>query len=519
MPPAPSPVPTGDASHIRDRGDACPGALRLHTADDGALARVRIPAGALTARQADALADAAERLGDGNLDLTSRGNVQLRGLAADCGAELARALHDAGLLPAPRHERVRNIVASPLSGLDGSRPDVQPWARSLDELLCASESATELSGRFLFACDDGRGDVAALGADVTVLAERSGRQALVRIGAGPAAVRVAAADAARAALLAAEVFLAVAREGWREGGGTRAWRVRDLGVGVAGAGGGSGAGGAGVSAEAVSGASPEPGAGLAAGQAPGLPGASDPGLPAGAASGLPAEPAPGPPVGQDALSAPGFARWLTAHGIDARYEPEPPAALRPGAERGLAPTPGLIPAPDGRAALSVLAPLGRLTSAQWRKLAAIAAEYGSGGLRVTPWRGVVLPGVPAGAAPRLLAELDDAGLVTTPGSPWLGVGACTGRPGCAKSLSDVRADASAARDAGSGGLPVHWSGCERRCGHPQGTSWVDVVATPDGYDISAHGAPVRRGVQPTELADALAAARITPAQQSTPAQQ
>ena len=36
------------------------------------------------------------------------------------------------------------------------------------------------------------------------------------------------------------------------------------------------------------------------------------------------------------------------------------------------------------------------------------------------------------------------------------------------------------------GLPVHWVGCERRCGHPRGI-WTDVVATGDGYDISVRG--------------------------------
>ncbi|EFH31686.1 LOW QUALITY PROTEIN: cobalamin biosynthesis protein CobG,precorrin-3B synthase, partial [Streptomyces pristinaespiralis ATCC 25486] len=103
-----------------------------------------------------------------------------------------------------------------------------------------------------------------------------------------------------------------------------------------------------------------------------------------------------------------------------------------------------------------------------------------------------------------------AGLVTDPASPWPGVGACTGRPGCAKSLADVRADATAHLAAGAGGLPVYWSGCERRCGHPRGT-WVDVVATGDGrYDVAVRGAgadvpPDRRALP--ELADALAAAR------------
>lgn len=93
-------------------------------------------------------------------------------------------------------------------------------------------------------------------------------------------------------------------------------------------------------------------------------------------------------------------------------------------------------------------PLGRLTSAHLRELAAIAAQDGAGELRMTPWRGVVLPGLsPETAGPRL-RELAAAGLVTDPASPWYGLGACTGRPGCAKSLADVRADAVATLRAG-----------------------------------------------------------------------
>jgi precorrin-3B synthase len=154
--------------------------------------------------------------------------------------------------------------------------------------------------------------------------------------------------------------------------------------------------------------------------------------------------------------------------------------------------------------VSVGVPFGRLTVAAWRALARVAQAHGTGELRVTPWRGVVVPG----AGPEQLDVLAGTGLVTDPASPWLGVGACTGRPGCAKSLADVRADATAHLAAGAGGLPVHWSGCERRCGHPRG-AWVDVVATGDGrYEVSAPGAPPRAVPLP-ELAGALATARTT----------
>jgi precorrin-3B synthase len=65
------------------------------------------------------------------------------------------------------------------------------------------------------------------------------------------------------------------------------------------------------------------------------------------------------------------------------------------------------------------------------------------------------------------------------------VTACAGRPGCAKSLADVRSDVVRAVTAGTlpaGGARQHWVGCERRCGHPAGEV-VDVVATGEGYRV------------------------------------
>ncbi|MCG7526647.1 precorrin-3B synthase, partial [Streptomyces sp. OfavH-34-F] len=208
-PPAPHFAQPDDA-RFRVRGDACPGALRLHRADDGALARVRVPGGVLTWEQADGLRKLAGRLGDGELHLTSRGNVQLRGLDAGCGGELASLMSEMGLLPSALHERVRNVVASPLSGIDGrGARDVRPWLVALDALVCASEEAAGLSGRFLFALDDGRGDVDALGADVTLRARRDGAAEL-RIGTLESVAVVPAEEAPGAALLAARVFLEAA---------------------------------------------------------------------------------------------------------------------------------------------------------------------------------------------------------------------------------------------------------------------------------------------------------------------
>ena len=112
-------------ARTRDQ-DECPGALQVHRAADGALARVRLPGGMIESRQLEALAHAANRFGSPAMELTSRGNIQIRGIRDDEAAvALADAVAAAGLLPSPTHERVRNIVASPLSGRVGGAADVR----------------------------------------------------------------------------------------------------------------------------------------------------------------------------------------------------------------------------------------------------------------------------------------------------------------------------------------------------------------------------------------------------------
>ncbi|HEY0508079.1 MAG TPA: precorrin-3B synthase, partial [Blastococcus sp.] len=149
---SPGPLP-----HPRDRADACPGALQTHSAADGALARVRVPGGALTVAQLRALSSAARDLGDGALELTSRGNVQLRGLRPGAEVELGDRLADARLLPSATHETVRNVLTSVLSGRAGGELDVRPWVSAFDAGLCADPELADLPGRFLAAFDDGRG--------------------------------------------------------------------------------------------------------------------------------------------------------------------------------------------------------------------------------------------------------------------------------------------------------------------------------------------------------------------------
>ncbi len=133
--------------------DRCPGLLRPHLAEDGALVRLRVPGGRVSVAVLTELLEAAAADGAATLQLTSRGNLQLRALPDPLPERFVSRVEATGLLPSASHERVRNILASPLS------PDLAPLVAELDRRLTADPGLAELSGRFLFALADRSGSV------------------------------------------------------------------------------------------------------------------------------------------------------------------------------------------------------------------------------------------------------------------------------------------------------------------------------------------------------------------------
>ncbi|GAB0102781.1 precorrin-3B synthase [Nocardia sp. JMUB6875] len=389
--------------------DSCPGVLRLHQAADGPLARIRVPGGRLSPEQLQALAAAAVDLGDGNIELTSRGNVQFRQVRD--AATLGERLTEAGLLPSATHERVRNIIASPLSGRVGGWTDVHPLVPALDEGLQADPRLAELPGRVLFTLDDGRGDVSGLGGDIGVHAIDENTYALLLAG-KDSGIRISPSEAVDLMLAAAHGFLEL-RDGQ--------WRLHEVPDGSA---------------------------------------------------------------------------QLTEHLLTSRSDltaDGEPLELAPRQDIPI----GWLNQDDGNVALGAGVRLGSLPARTAEFLAAVERP-----LFVTPWRSVVLTDLDEWTAEQVVRVLAPMGLIFDANSPWLLVSACAGRPGCAKSLTDVRADVTTAVDSGRvipTGAPQfprealdaddivaagrqHWSGCERRCGRPKGHV-TDIIATPDGYRI------------------------------------
>jgi precorrin-3B synthase len=202
----------GQVSH-RERGDLCPGLLRPFPAGDGAIVRLRLPGGLASIGLLTTLVRLAEE-GTGFLQLTSRGNLQLRGLPTPLPQRLIDAVLATELVPTPSHERVRNIVSSPLSGIwpvnaaggPSAVADVRSLVLELDRLICADPVLAGLSGRFLFAVDDGRGDQLTGPFDVAyrALDETSGE---IRLGTdGFPGFRVSSTEAPAALVEIARIF-------------------------------------------------------------------------------------------------------------------------------------------------------------------------------------------------------------------------------------------------------------------------------------------------------------------------
>lgn len=132
----------------------CPGALRPMETGDGLIVRIHPKAGRLAAGDLRLVAQLARSCGNGLVDLTSRGNVQMRGVTAERHPQLVAALVAGGLAafdegPGP----LRLTLASPLAGLDPlDRLDV---ARLAAKIEAAGRALAGLPPKCLVVIDGG----------------------------------------------------------------------------------------------------------------------------------------------------------------------------------------------------------------------------------------------------------------------------------------------------------------------------------------------------------------------------
>lgn len=129
----------------------CPGILHAVRAKDGMLIRIRVPGGLIDAPQLSAIAVLSSNFADGQIEITSRSNLQLRAIEERNLSEVAAALETIGLLPSRLHDRIRNICTSPLAGLDPEESvDTRPLIHELDARFIADKFFLDLHAKFSF---------------------------------------------------------------------------------------------------------------------------------------------------------------------------------------------------------------------------------------------------------------------------------------------------------------------------------------------------------------------------------
>ena len=407
------------------------GLFYVAPAEDAFMCRLRIPGGILSAHQMERVAAIAGELAGGHADITTRANLQLRGIGAAHGPEVVMRLGEIGLLPrGTGADNIRNITASPTAGIDPQALiDPRPIVRALHRHILNARDLSGLPRKFNIAVGGG-GLVEVLEEtnDIALAAVRVAEghglpPVCFRLNLGgitghrdfarATGVVVPPADAVAVCDAVLRVFIAHGDRTDRKRARLKylldAWGIGRFLAEV----------------EAV--------LGRALARVPE------------AAVAAPRPPAKHGHVGIHAQAQPGL-RWI-----------------------------------------GVVLPVGRLTAAQMRGLAAVAAGCGSGEIRLTVWQNLLLPGIPDGRLDEARDALRALDLGWEASTIRGGLVACTGNAGCKFAASNTKrhalelAEFLEARIAAPAPVNIHLTGCHHSCAQ-------HYVA-----DIGLLGAKVERG--------------------------
>jgi ferredoxin-nitrite reductase len=390
----------------------CPGLFYATPAQDGFLARIRVPGGILSGLQCEAIATLANHFSGGLIQVTNRANLQLRGIQSALPSEALQQLQSLELAaPIPATDAIRNIMSSPTAGIDpqallDTRSLVMDWNRQLMSRADLGVLSPKLS-----VCFDG-GEAVSVGDrpnDITLIASKIGGSIQFRLhlsqgerGEAPQDVGIGVMPKQAIALLTAlaEVYRDYTLEQWEPG--QRKPRLRDL------------------------------------------------------------------------LQNWGVERYLQTVAQTLSFPlqfvetQQPKSVPLTYAHLGSHPQKQV-----GLSYLGVILPLGQLTSEQIRGLAALSSQYGNGILRLTPWQTVIVPHVSTSQAAQVQAQIESLGLRTCVAHPSSAMVACSGITGCASAATDTQTHARvliahlerwSTLDTP---INIHFSGCEKSCAQHQ----------------------------------------------------
>jgi precorrin-3B synthase len=395
----------------------CPGARRPMCAKDGLLIRLKVSCGVLSAAALRGIAQAGRNNGNGHFDLTSRANLQIRGVRAGQLPRLIEALEVFGLMDAnAAAEAVRNVLVSPLSGLDG-RGHAHAAAKALEVMLAESIDLYALPAKFGFLIDDGSAlSLARIPADIRFDGEAGEEPFAIAIGGtfedGIALGHCEAKNIPQIAISIARIFLNLALQMPEP-----PRRMRGL-IEICGL-------------DAIAGAS-----------------------------------------------------GLRVHPERRLSTIEEPISI------------GLLHHHE-KYCFGAGAPLGCLDSDMLLAAANGANKFGTGEIKLTPWRALVLPDVRENQAHVMRDYFAAHGFIVDHKDPRLAVTACGGSSSCVRGTTDARADALAlmlsARQLWKTGVALQVLGCGKGCGRQAGTP-LTLVAKGGLYDLAVNESLFGQGV-------------------------
>ncbi len=143
---------------------------------------------------------------------------------------------------------------------------------------------------------------------------------------------------------------------------------------------------------------------------------------------------------------------------------------------------------DGNIVLGVAAPFGAWQAKNLAEVASLALTNSSATIRVTPWRTLLIAGLPSDVARNALRDLAALDLIVRIDDVRLRIAACAGAPACSSGEIQTRAFAKmlAARIPKGHGIAVHLSGCAKGCAYPREAP-VTLVGRNGRFDLVVDG--------------------------------
>ncbi len=439
-------------SQLQSTTAICPTLFNATTTENGILSRIRFPAGLITSDQSELLANVVSQLGNDEIQITNRANLQIR-TSQVLTEEILLDFQDYGLASSTEStDGLRNIMASPIAGLDPhAKVNTIPLVKAWNLYLSQHPELGILSNKFSVCFDGGELiSVSDRPNDICFVAVELDREIYFRLHLGLGEPVVGVLIPQKQVI----EFLAAMTEVYRDY--TQQKLDQDL------------------------------------------------------AQDLTRNLRSRPPRLRELLCDWGIERYLrlVEEKVGDLFEwieeipPSPPC-------KGRRIKTEIIPCEGGRinrdfayigihpqkqlglVYVGVVIPLGRLTSWQLRGLANLAKQYGGGALRLTPWQNILITDIQETKVEVVTREIAELGLSIAANHPYAAISACSGIKGCKSAQTDTQSDAKAIATHLEKCIQLdypinmHFTGCDKSCAqhHSSDITFLGIESNPDTYKV------------------------------------